>query len=147
MPDPTEAQLIQQKLDEDSRAKNAHKTWRYRYRAGPKPERKLFNHPDDVPEGAGWVDSPAMCQGPPPERTAPRPVEPVANEPESIAPEGPDAFAVAVEDMPVEEVAMSEIRARYIQVTGGKKAKVGLKKEVIQQMIRDAIAETNPHAA
>jgi len=133
MPEPTEAQLIQEKLDKDTRAENAHKTWRYRYRAGGKPESRLFDHPADIPEDEGWTDSPAKCQEPPAPRGTlpsvdPAPVEPPADD------QNP---AVNIEDMPTDEVSMAQIRARYTEVTGNK-AKVGFTKAQIQAMIRDA---------
>lgn len=34
--------------------------WRYR-----KGEAQMFNSPDDVPEGEGWVDSPAKVEAEP----------------------------------------------------------------------------------
>ena len=143
MPDPTEAQLIQQKLDEDSRAVNAHKTWRYRYRPGAKPERKLFNHPDDVPEGEGWVDSPALCEEPP-EPVAPVNLGPDANN--YVGEYSTNPPAANVEEMSTDKVTMAQIRSRYTEVTGGK-AKVGLKKTRIQEMIRNELAGEPPHAA
>lgn len=136
MPDPTEAQLIQEKLDKDTRAENAHKTWRYRYRAGGKPEGRLFDHPADVPEDDGWTDSPAKCQEPPAPRGTLPPVDP-APDAEGYGKYSTNPPAVNVEDMPTDEVSMAQIRARYTEVTGNK-AKVGFTKAQIQAMIRDA---------
>lgn len=36
-------------------------SWRYRGDGAGGVEKQLFQHPDDVPEGEGWTDSPAKC--------------------------------------------------------------------------------------
>lgn len=121
----TEAQLIQEQLDRDSRAENAHKTCRYRWNDG-KVESKIFDHPDDIPAAAGWVDSPAKCNDadPPPRVEAARPTLVVDD---SVYPEDADP----------DGVSMKDLRARYAEVSG-RKVPVGVKKTDVQQMIRDA---------
>ena len=51
----------------------------FRYRSdgegGGGVEKQLFQHPDDVPEGAGWVDSPARVNDAP-EKPKPAPAAP-----------------------------------------------------------------------
>ena len=55
-------------------------TWMYRHGSEP----QLFQHPDDVPEGEGWEDSPAKCLAP--KAVAEKPVAeaPVDEEPEPV---------------------------------------------------------------
>ena len=38
---------------------NDRPTWMYRLGAEGAVERHLFGHPDEVPEGEGWTESPA----------------------------------------------------------------------------------------
>lgn len=52
----------------------------------------------------------------------------------------PVAGGLEVEHMPLDAVTMAQLRARYTEVTGGKKAKVGLNKTNLQAMIRDVVA-------
>lgn len=139
---PTEAQLIQEQLDKDSRAENAHKTWRYRYRADAKPEGRLFDHPDEVPDGMGWVDSPADCQDRPPADSPPLEVGQIIHgtRPDETLQVVSVVGPLDIEDMPVNEAPMKDLRIRYAEVTGGGKVAVGVSKEAVQVMIRDTLA-------
>ncbi|MDJ0611864.1 MAG: hypothetical protein QNJ67_23025 [Kiloniellales bacterium] len=51
---------------------NDRPTWMYRAGADGAVERRLFGHPDEVPAGEGWADSPAAAAArPEPEAPAP----------------------------------------------------------------------------
>ncbi len=43
---------------------NDRPTWMYRAGADGAVERRLFGHPDAVPAGEGWADSPAAVSHP-----------------------------------------------------------------------------------
>ena len=62
---------------------------------------------------------------------------PAASDTEAVAepdePTGPE-----IEDQPITQVSMKQLRDRYSIVTGGKKAKVGLNKTQIRELIREA---------
>ena len=55
-------------------------TFRYRRGADGGLEKKLFQHPADVPEGEDWEDSPAKCRDEPVDDPAPD------NPPDVLAP-------------------------------------------------------------
>ena len=40
-------------------------TWMYKIGAFGRPESRLFDHPDDVPQDQGWVDTPAKLSARP----------------------------------------------------------------------------------
>ena len=133
MPDTkSEAQLIQEQVDRESNAENAQKTMRYRWSEGG-VEKKLFNHPDDIPGAEGWTDSPAKCDGPPANGLAKITETPL---PEKV---NVTFLSKEIEDMPVDEVKVKDLRSRYTELTG-KKFKFGVTKDSMQQMIRYAQA-------
>lgn len=48
----------------------------YRYAEGGDPEMRIFDHPSDIPEKEGWVDSPAKVKAPEPKKTDGKPADP-----------------------------------------------------------------------
>ena len=53
---------------------NERPTWMYRTGADGAAERRLFGHPDEVPAGEGWADSPAAAEARP-DSNAPAPAK------------------------------------------------------------------------
>lgn len=74
-------------------------------------------------------------------KTVAGPADTVEPEPTVEPQDGQDAGIgeVQPEDLPVDEVTMAMLRARYTEVTGGRKAKVGWNKERIAEKIREIV--------
>lgn len=72
---------------------------------------------------------------PKPDKPAAKPRKTAAKKKSTVTDELP--AGVNPEDMPLKQVTMAQLRARYTEVTNGKKAKVGLSKATLVEMIND----------
>lgn len=102
-------------------------TWRYRASKDSEFEKRLFDHPDDVPDGEGWVDSPANIGSAPPAPARLEAEEPEATETE---PEPATTSAVNTPKAALRELGWNDLRAEYRRVFG-KGVRAGMSRDTV----------------